>query len=99
MTIHLSKELAQFVRDAVHAGRYVSEDEVIGDALIRLQQAIDLPRPTPRPIGEAELHQRMLEMGLLSQLPAADAEFDDPDDEPITIAGAPMSETVIQDRR
>ena len=40
MTIHLSKELEQFVHDAVQAGHYAREDDVIRDALIRLKQAM-----------------------------------------------------------
>ena len=41
----------------------------------------------------------MLEIGLLSQLPDTEADFDDPDDEPIAIRGEPLSETVIRERR
>ena len=44
MTIHLSKELEQFVHDAVRVGLYAREDDVIRDALIRLKQT--MPRPT-----------------------------------------------------
>ena len=33
MTIHLSKDLEQFVHDAVRAGLYAREDDVIRDAL------------------------------------------------------------------
>jgi Arc/MetJ-type ribon-helix-helix transcriptional regulator len=40
MTIHLSKDLAQFIHDAVRAGFYAREDDVIRDALTRLQQAL-----------------------------------------------------------
>ena len=40
MTIHLSKDLEQFVHDAVRAGLYAREDDVIRDALTRLQQAM-----------------------------------------------------------
>ncbi len=45
MTIHLSKELEQFIHDAVRAGFYVREDDVIRDALARLKQA--LPKRAP----------------------------------------------------
>jgi putative addiction module CopG family antidote len=40
MTIHLSKELEQFIHDAVRAGFYAREDDVIRDALTRLKQAL-----------------------------------------------------------
>ena len=33
------------------------------------------------------------------EIPDTDADFDDPDDEPITIKGEPLSETVIRERR
>ena len=39
MTIHLTGELERFVHDAVRAGNYAGEDEVIRDVLIRLKQA------------------------------------------------------------
>ncbi len=41
----------------------------------------------------------MLSIGLLSQLPDTAADYDDPDDEPITIKGEPLSETIIRERR
>jgi hypothetical protein len=57
-------------------------------------------QPTVKqPLTIEELHQHMLKIGLLSQLPDTDADFDDPDDQPITIEGEPLSETVIRERR
>jgi len=42
----------------------------------------------------------MLLVGLISQLPdPAEDLDDDPDDEPITIKGEPLSETIIRERR
>jgi hypothetical protein len=41
----------------------------------------------------------MLEIGLMSQIPDTDADFDDPDDQPISIKGEPLSETIIRERR
>jgi putative addiction module CopG family antidote len=46
MTIHLSKELEQFIHDAVRAGFYAREDDVIRDALTRLKQALPKRPPT-----------------------------------------------------
>jgi hypothetical protein len=40
-TIQITDDLQCFLSDAVHSGRYASEDSVIADALIRLRQAID----------------------------------------------------------
>jgi Arc/MetJ-type ribon-helix-helix transcriptional regulator len=113
VTIHLSKDLEEFVQDAVRAGLYAREDDVIRDALLRLKQTmpkdIELPskktkraQPSPqkkKPLSRAEFDQRLLELGLMSQLPETDAYFDDPDDEPIEIKGEPISETIIRERR
>jgi Arc/MetJ-type ribon-helix-helix transcriptional regulator len=113
MTIHLSKDQEKFVHDAVRAGLYASEDAVVSDALDRLQQTLPKAARTPankakttkaapqkkNPPTRAELDQYMLEMGLMSQLPDSDADFDDPEDEPIAIRGEPLSETVIRERR
>jgi Arc/MetJ-type ribon-helix-helix transcriptional regulator len=113
MTIHLSKDQERIVHDAVRAGLYASEDAVVSDALNRLQQT--LPKPTrksvkkakppkaapqkKKPFTRAELDQYMLKIGLMSQLPDSDADFDDPGDAPIAIRGEPLSETVIRERR
>jgi Arc/MetJ-type ribon-helix-helix transcriptional regulator len=115
MTIHLSDDQERFVHDAVRAGLYTSEDAVVRDALDRLRQAIPTPvkkasrkgakrtKPTPqkpkKPLTRAEFDQHLLAIGLMSQLPDTDADFDDPDDEPIKIKGEPLSETVIRERR
>jgi Arc/MetJ-type ribon-helix-helix transcriptional regulator len=113
MTIRLSKDLEQIVHEAVQAGFYAREDDVIRDALNRLQQS--MPKPAA-PVGtktesaklatqakksltRAEFDQHLLAIGLLSQLPDTAADFDDPDDEPIEIKGEPLSETVIRERR
>ena len=112
MTIHLSKELEQFVHDAVRAGLYPTEDDVISDALTRLRHVTPKATVTPsratkrakaaapkKKMTEAEFDQHLLEIGLMSQLPDSEADFDDPDDEPIPIKGEPLSETVIRERR
>src|SRR3954454_4001422 len=112
MTIHLSKDVEKFVHDAVRAGLYAREDDVVRDALIRLKQTmpkdIEMPgkktkRAKPaqqkKPLTRAEFDQQLLELGLITQLPDTAADFDDPDDEPIAIEGEPLSETVIRERR
>jgi Arc/MetJ-type ribon-helix-helix transcriptional regulator len=38
MTINLTKDLEKIVHDAVRAGLYAREDDVIRDALLRLEQ-------------------------------------------------------------
>ena len=64
------------------------------------RQAAKPTKPAaPKKMTEAEFDQHLLELGLMSQLPDTDADFDDPDDEPIPIKGEPLSETVIRERR
>jgi Arc/MetJ-type ribon-helix-helix transcriptional regulator len=113
MTIRLSKELEQFVQAAVRSGLYAREDDVVRDALIRLKQAMpedaELSAPKAKqakpgrrkkkPMTKDEFHRHLVEIGLMSQLPDTDADFDDPDDQPIAIKGEPLSETVIRERR
>ena len=114
MTIHLSGDLEQIVHDAVRAGLYAREDEVIRDALTRLQQTMAKPALTSgkgakrtkvapkkpkKALSRAEFDQHLLAIGMLSQLPDSAADFDDPDDEPIEIKGEPLSETIIRERR
>jgi len=106
MTIHLSKDLEKFVHDAVRDGRYAREDDVIRDALLRLKQTMPgkktkraKPAQQKKPLTRAEFDQKLLELGLITQLPDTAADFDDPDDEPIAIEGEPLSETVILERR
>ena len=114
MTINLSGDLEQIVHDAVRAGLYAREDDVIRDALTRLQQTMPKPALTSdkgakrtkrapkkpkKALSRAEFDQHLLAIGLLSQLPDTDADFDDPDDEPVPIKGEPLSETVIREPR
>jgi putative addiction module CopG family antidote len=65
MTIRLSEELERFVHEAVRAGRYATEDDVINDALERLREQSPLPAPGTGSIGamrdDAELLNRVTE--------------------------------------
>lgn len=112
MTIRLSKDLEQFVHDAVSAGLYAREDDVVRDALIRLKETLPKRSAKPRrkaahtgqtkavkPKSKEEFHHKLIELGLMTQLPDTAADFDDPDDQPIAIKGEPLSETVIRERR
>jgi Arc/MetJ-type ribon-helix-helix transcriptional regulator len=96
MTIHLPKELESSVRSLVQGGRFVSVDEAMAEAarLLLRQQS-----PARKPLTDAEFDQHLLEIGLMSQLPDTEADFDDPDDQLIDIKGEPLSETVIRERR
>lgn len=113
MTIRLSKELEQFVHDAVQAGLYAREDDVIRDALTRLRQSIpptmNMPppnskairqaKPRQKPVTPDELNRRLLASGLVIQLPDPAEDVDDADNLPIEIHGEPLSETIIRERR
>ena len=112
MTIHLPKDLERFVHDAVRAGRYAREDDVVREALIQLQKSMPeepkvtdqstrsaQPTRSRKPLSKDEFHRHLIEIGLMSQLPNTAADFEDPADQPIEIQGEPLSETVIRERR
>ena len=95
MTIHLSKDLEQFVHDAVRAGLYAREDDVVRDALTRLKETMpqaatvrvrkNVKRtkaaspPAKKPLSIEEIHQQMLASGLLTSLPDPALDIDDDD--------------------
>ena len=55
--------------------------------------------PPKKKMTEAEFDRHLLKIGLMSQIPDTDADFDDPDDVLVDIKGEPLSETVIRERR
>jgi hypothetical protein len=57
--------------------------------------------PPKKMMTEAEFDQHLLKIGLISSLPdpSLDLDDDDPDDQPVTIKGEPLSETIIRERR
>lgn len=95
MAVNLSKELEQIVQDAVRAGLYAREDDVIRDALLQLKQALpqhpamssrtpSCAKVTPQqmpPLSPDELNQRLLAAGLVTRLPDPAEDIGD-DDEP-----------------
>lgn len=113
MTIHLSKDLEEFVNDAVRTGLYAGQDDLIRDALIRLKQAMpkDTAKPARKsgraraasqkqpPLSPDELNQRLLAAGLITRLPDRAQDIDDAEDPPIVIKGEPLSETILRERR
>jgi Arc/MetJ-type ribon-helix-helix transcriptional regulator len=113
MTLHLTEDLERFVRDAVRAGLYAGEEDVIRDALIRLRQSLPPAPNTPardrkatrrakpegKPVTPAELNRRLLASGLVMQLPDPTEDIDDSEDFPVEIHGEPLSETIIRERR
>jgi Arc/MetJ-type ribon-helix-helix transcriptional regulator len=113
MTIHLSKDLEQIIHNAVLAGLYAGEDDVIRDALTRLDRTLPKPAQTTgkrakrakanpqkmTPLSPDELNKRLLASGLVTRLPDPAQDIDDDDDPPIVIKGEPLSETIIRERR
>jgi Arc/MetJ-type ribon-helix-helix transcriptional regulator len=112
MTIRLTKDMEQIVHDAVRAGLYAREEEVIPDLLARLRESLPektatpsrkarrtKPAPPEKTLMPEEFDQRLIELGLMSRLPDSDADFDDPDDQPVALGGEPLSETVIRLRK
>jgi Arc/MetJ-type ribon-helix-helix transcriptional regulator len=113
MTIHLSKDLEQIIHKAVLAGLYAGEDDVIRDALTRLDRTLHKPAQTSdkkakrtktnpqkmTPLSPDELNKRLLACGLVIRLPDPAQDIDDDDDPPIMIKGEPLSETIIRERR
>jgi Arc/MetJ-type ribon-helix-helix transcriptional regulator len=105
--------MEQIVHNAVLAGLYASEDEVIRAALTRLEQTLPKPARTsakatkrPKadpqkqsPLSPDELNARLLASGLVIRLPDPAQDIDDDDDPPIVIKGEPLSETIIRERR
>jgi len=107
MTIHLPADLAEFIHDAVRAGRYEREDDVIRDAVSRLRQALqeaeaaDSGGETSRqgkPLTKQELHRHLTAIGLMDQAPATTADPVPPADELIDAEGDIVSERVIRER-
>ena len=102
MTIRLSKDLEQIVHDAVRAGLYAREDDVIRDALTRLKESLPERQVKPKPKGKRpqaakparpkqlltinQVHERMLASGLITRLPDPARDIDDDDPEDAPIA-------------
>jgi Arc/MetJ-type ribon-helix-helix transcriptional regulator len=98
MTIHLSKDQERFVHEAIRAGLYASESDLLADALERLRSQVPLPvRDSPG--NEDEFKQQLLRSGLMASLPTPADPASRPFFEPITIEGEPLSETIIRERR
>ena len=100
MTIQLSKDMEQIVHNAVQAGLYAREEDVIRDALTRLQEAMPKHAQTPgkrakrtevsvhkpkKPLTIAEIHQQMLASGLISRLPDPAEDIDDDDPDDLPV--------------
>ena len=95
MTMHLHEDLERYVQ----SGRFASPDEVIAEALRLLQERTQETQSQPAPLTPDELNQRLLEAGLLSQVPARPDPATYREFSPIVIEGEPLSERIIRERR
>lgn len=100
MTIHLPPVLERFVQNEVLRGRFASDQEAIAEAVRLLRQHHQVAGIQPKPLNEDDWERLLVQAGLLSSVPSAPAvpalrrAF-----QPIAIAGEPLSETVIRERR
>jgi putative addiction module CopG family antidote len=102
MTIHLPEHLERYVHDQVQAGRYLTEDEVIRDALERHRQAQQPPAAGNRRVEQSsqELQRRLLEAGIISEIKPPITDLTPyRNRRAVPIQGEPISETVIRERR
>jgi len=108
MTIDLPEELTRFVHDVVRSGRYAREDDVISDALRRLQQALqDVDKTAqegaegaggPKPLTKQEFHRHLVEIGVINQVSQDAPTPSEPTDDLIDGEGEILSERVIRER-
>jgi hypothetical protein len=114
MTIHLPPEVEKSLIAKVQSGMFPSLDAALTKAAHLLLEQIEQappakPKAKAKPARSAkagqkrltleEFHQKLLAKGRISRLPDTVADFDDPDDQPVTIKGEPLSETIIRERR
>jgi Arc/MetJ-type ribon-helix-helix transcriptional regulator len=114
MTIHLPRDVEKSLMAKVRSGVFPSLDVAMTEAAHLLLEQIEQARPAQSPTKEQrkrraktprkalsveDFHQKLLAEGRVSRLPDTAADFDDPDDQPVTIKGEPLSETIIRERR
>lgn len=103
MTIHLPEHLERYVHDQVQAGLYLTEDDVVCDALERhrqAQQRLAAQATIQEEPGNQEFQRRLLEAGIISEIkpPITDlAPYQNR--QAVTVQGEPLSEAVIRERR
>jgi Arc/MetJ-type ribon-helix-helix transcriptional regulator len=109
MTIHLPKDVESSISAEVMRGNFASTDDALAAAWrafrqhkVARKQAGKKPSAAntqKKLLTEAEVLQRMLASGLITQLPNPAEDIADADDPPIAIKGEPLSETIIRERR
>jgi putative addiction module CopG family antidote len=102
VNIDISDRWESFIRSQVQAGRFASESEMLDEALRLLQQRDEggATAPTARKaMTEEELEQELIESGFLGSVPPRDSPPPPWNFKPVKIAGEPLSETVVRERR
>ncbi len=107
MTIRVPEHLERYVHDQVQAGRFLTEDEVVTDALERHRQAQQKPSTdrstpdlTPEDLADQELQRRLLAAGIISEIKPPITDMTPyRNRRAVPIQGEPISETVIRERR
>lgn len=99
MAMHLPKDVERSIQAAVRSGRFASVDDAMVAAWRAFQRStLQTEQVAAQSITPDELNRRLLADGLISRLPDPEQDVDD-DDVPLTIAGEPLSETIIRERR
>src|SRR4051812_19441866 len=97
MKIELPEDLESYVLNEVQKGRFATSDEVISEAVRLLRQKrLEVQGPAAAP---DEINRRLVEAGLLSQIPSRPDPATYREFSPIVIEGEPISETIIRERR
>ncbi len=107
-TIQLTEDLTRFLSEAVHTGRYASEDSVITDALIRLREQINLgntsseqiaePGQPAKPLTKQVFQRHLVAIGLLDPPGPVGGESGDPDPSSSEGEEEILSEVMIRER-
>jgi Arc/MetJ-type ribon-helix-helix transcriptional regulator len=107
-TINLTEELECFLSEAVHSGRYASEDSVIADALIRLRDVINPnekdsdqsagPSQPAKQLTKQEFQRHLVRIGLLGPPGPGNDDSDIPDPSLIEDEEEILSEVMIRER-
>jgi Arc/MetJ-type ribon-helix-helix transcriptional regulator len=107
-TIHLTEDLECFLSEAVHSGRYASEDSVIADALVRLRQAIIPsdrdsdqsagPCQPAKQLTKQEFQRHLVKIGLLDLPDTVIGDSDNPGPSSINDEDEILSEVMIRER-
>ena len=96
MTINLTPDLEASLEQLVQRGQYASLDEVIAAAA---RSFVEQQSASTQASRVAAAQRRMVASGLMSKLQDRANDYDDSADQPITIEGEPISETIIRERR